>query len=167
MISPASLAFIHHPIHCFGVAPMPPFQSVPNPNKVYIGGLPEFARKADLESWFSEIGAVRNVDLKYVRQARLNTLLTQMSQFRRPGYGFVEFYSRKAARESVARYHEGDFMGYKIQVEPSYSGWSPPEYIAEPGPCFNCGEWDHWVRYVNSSRPRFHAIDLRQVMPHP
>lgn len=41
------------------------------PNKVYIGGLPEHTRKEDLESCFGKIGAILNVELKYVYQARL------------------------------------------------------------------------------------------------
>ena len=36
------------------------------PNKVYIGGLPEHTRKEDLESCFGKIGAILNVELKYV-----------------------------------------------------------------------------------------------------
>lgn len=36
------------------------------PNKVYIGGLPEHTRKEDLESCFGKIGTILNVELKYV-----------------------------------------------------------------------------------------------------
>jgi len=34
------------------------------PNKVYIGGLPEHTRKEDLESCFGKIGAIVGVELK-------------------------------------------------------------------------------------------------------
>lgn len=44
---------------------MPPVLSL-QPNKVYIGGLPEHTRKEDLESCFGKIGAILNVELKYV-----------------------------------------------------------------------------------------------------
>jgi hypothetical protein len=37
------------------------------PNKVYIGGLPEHTRKEDLESCFGKIGTILNVELKYAR----------------------------------------------------------------------------------------------------
>ena len=34
------------------------------PNKVYIGGLPEHTRKEDLESCFGKIGNIVNIELK-------------------------------------------------------------------------------------------------------
>lgn len=36
------------------------------PNKVYIGGLPEHTRKEDLQSCFGKIGTIVNIELKYV-----------------------------------------------------------------------------------------------------
>lgn len=36
------------------------------PNKVYIGGLPEHTRKEDLENCFKKIGKIVNIELKYV-----------------------------------------------------------------------------------------------------
>ena len=39
------------------------------PNKVYIGGLPEHTRKEDLESCFGKIGTIVNVELKCVHRA--------------------------------------------------------------------------------------------------
>lgn len=36
------------------------------PNKVYIGGLPEQTREADLQNCFGKIGAIANIELKYV-----------------------------------------------------------------------------------------------------
>jgi hypothetical protein len=36
------------------------------PNKVYIGGLPEHTREADLHNCFGKIGNIVNIELKYV-----------------------------------------------------------------------------------------------------
>jgi RNA recognition motif-containing protein len=36
------------------------------PNKVYIGGLPEHTRQEDLQSCFGKIGNITNIELKYV-----------------------------------------------------------------------------------------------------
>ena len=36
------------------------------PNKVYIGGLPENTRQEDLQSCFGKIGEIANIELKYV-----------------------------------------------------------------------------------------------------
>jgi RNA recognition motif-containing protein len=36
------------------------------PNKVYIGGLPEHTREADLQNCFGKIGSIANIELKYV-----------------------------------------------------------------------------------------------------
>ena len=49
----------------------PPFPWAPavallelQPNKVYIGGLPEHTRKEDLEGCFGKIGNIVNIELK-------------------------------------------------------------------------------------------------------
>ncbi|KAI0359011.1 hypothetical protein OH77DRAFT_1420534 [Trametes cingulata] len=97
------------------------------PNKVYIGGLPEHTRKEDLESCFGKIGNIVNIELKV-------------------GYGFVEFDNREAAEESVAKYHEGYFMGNKIRVEISHGGGRTAKYSGDPGACFKCGQMGHWAR---------------------
>ncbi|KAI6010179.1 hypothetical protein EDC04DRAFT_2906150 [Pisolithus marmoratus] len=80
------------------------------PNKVYIGGLPENTRPEDLRNGFGKLGNIINIELK-------------------TGYGFVEFDNRRSAEESVAKYHEGYFMGNK-----------------DPGACFKCGENGHWAK---------------------
>ncbi|KAJ6604250.1 hypothetical protein DFH09DRAFT_1122080 [Mycena vulgaris] len=97
------------------------------PNKVYIGGLPEHTRPEDLQSCFGQIGNITNIELKI-------------------GYGFVEFDSRLAAEESVAKYHEGHFMGNKIRVELSHGGGRTAKYTGDPGACFKCGNMGHWAR---------------------
>ncbi|KAJ6519436.1 hypothetical protein C8R45DRAFT_951478 [Mycena sanguinolenta] len=97
------------------------------PNKVYIGGLPEHTRTEDLQSCFGQIGNITNIELKI-------------------GYGFVEFDSRQAAEESVAKYHEGHFMGNKIRVELSHGGGRTAKYAGDPGACFKCGHLGHWAR---------------------
>ncbi|KAJ7356967.1 hypothetical protein DFH08DRAFT_850631 [Mycena albidolilacea] len=97
------------------------------PNKVYIGGLPEHTRPEDLQSCFGQIGNITNIELKI-------------------GYGFVEFDSRQAAEESVAKYHEGHFMGNKIRVELSHGGGRTAKYTGDPGACFKCGNMGHWAR---------------------
>ncbi|KAJ7655177.1 hypothetical protein DFH06DRAFT_1201807 [Mycena polygramma] len=97
------------------------------PNKVYIGGLPEHTRPEDLQGCFGQIGNITNIELKI-------------------GYGFVEFDSRQAAEESVAKYHEGHFMGNKIRVELSHGGGRTAKYTGDPGACFKCGNMGHWAR---------------------
>jgi hypothetical protein len=64
-----------------------------------------------------------------------------------------EFDSREAAEESVAKYHEGYFMGNKIRVELSHGGGRTAKYTGDPGACFKCGQMGHWARYVAMPRP--------------
>ncbi|KAI0080056.1 hypothetical protein K474DRAFT_388307 [Panus rudis PR-1116 ss-1] len=109
------------------------------PNKVYIGGLPEHTRKEDLQSCFGKIGNIVNIELKV-------------------GYGFVEFDSREAAEESVAKYHEGFFMGNKIRVEISRGGRTA-KYGGDPGACFKCGQTGHWARECPSTVSTRHPSD--------
>jgi hypothetical protein len=61
-----------------------------------------------------------------------------------------EFESRKAAEESVAKYHEGYFMGNKIRVELSHGGGRTAKYSGDPGACFKCGEMGHWARSLST-----------------
>ncbi|KLO19975.1 hypothetical protein SCHPADRAFT_934601 [Schizopora paradoxa] len=98
-----------------------------HPNKVYIGGLPEHTRQEDLKNCFGKIGDIVNIELKL-------------------GYGFVEFETKEAAEESVAKYHEGFFMGNKIRVEISRGGSRAQKPHGEPGACFKCGNLGHWAR---------------------
>ncbi|KAI0757349.1 hypothetical protein C8Q80DRAFT_1216007 [Daedaleopsis nitida] len=121
-------------------------------NKVYIGGLPEHTSKEDLESCFGKIGNVVNIELKV-------------------GYGFVEFDSREAAEESVAKYHEGYFMGNKIRVEISHGGGRTAKYSGDPGACFKCGQMGHWARrrpsHYGSDAPLIDRIQPPRDYPPP
>jgi len=97
------------------------------PNKVYIGGLPEHTRQEDLKNCFGKIGDIVNIELKL-------------------GYGFVEFDTKEAAEESVAKYHEGYFMGNKIRVELSHGGSRAQKAHGDSSACFKCGNTGHWAR---------------------
>ena len=144
---------------------MPPVLSL-QPNKVYIGGLPEHTRKEDLESCFGKIGTILNVELKYACQTDPKPVTDSATLIHRLGYGFVEFESREAAEESVAKYHEGFFMGNKIRVELSHGGGRTAKYNGEPGACFKCGQQGHWARSVGLESSRFRAADFQtQRMP--
>ncbi|KAJ1310265.1 hypothetical protein OPQ81_007007 [Rhizoctonia solani] len=115
------------------------------PNKVYIGGLPEQTRQEDLQACFGKIGTIVSIELKL-------------------GYGFVEFDSREAAEESVAKYHEGYFMGNKIRVELSHGGGRTAKYVGEPGACFKCGIHGHWARECpHNVVPGYKGRDDRHV----
>ena len=65
---------------------------------------------------------------------------------------FQEFDSREAAEESVAKYHEGYFMGNKIRVEISHGGGRTAKYSGDPGACFKCGQMGHWARLAFNHR---------------
>jgi hypothetical protein len=58
-----------------------------------------------------------------------------------------EFDSREAAEESVAKYHEGYFMGNKIRVELSHGGGRTAKFAGDPGACFKCAQMGHWARF--------------------
>lgn len=99
----------------------------PKPNKVYIGGLPENTRPEDLRNGFGKLGKIVNIELK-------------------TGYGFVEFDNRQSAEESVAKYHEGYFMGNKVRVEIAHGKGRGTKRTEDPGACFKCGENGHWAK---------------------
>src|SRR5260370_17844679 len=58
-----------------------------------------------------------------------------------------EFDSREAAEESVAKYHEGYFMGNKIRVELPHGGGRTAKFAGDPGACFKCAQMGHWARF--------------------
>ncbi|KAI9611949.1 hypothetical protein H4Q26_008039 [Puccinia striiformis f. sp. tritici PST-130] len=98
---------------------------VPNPSKIYIGGLPELTRPEDLEDCFSQLGRIKNIELK-------------------TGYGFV----LTSGMRCGCKYHEGTFLGSQIKVELSHGG-SRPRHIAvsnNPEACYTCGIIGHWAR---------------------
>ncbi|KIK15877.1 hypothetical protein PISMIDRAFT_8819 [Pisolithus microcarpus 441] len=113
----------------------------PKPNKVYIGGLPENTRPEDLRNGFGKLGNIINIELK-------------------TGYGFVEFDNRRSAEESVAKYHEGYFMGNKVRVEMAHGKGRATKRIEDPGACFKCGENGHWAKECSrqSSHSRSGAV---------
>ncbi|KAA1084611.1 hypothetical protein PGT21_032877 [Puccinia graminis f. sp. tritici] len=113
----------HGPVDSIQNAP------VPNPSKIYIGGLPELTRPEDLQDCFSQLGRIKNIELK-------------------SGYGFVEYDSPQAACDAVSKYHEGTFLGSQIKVELSHGG-SRPRHVAvsnNPEACYTCGIIGHWAR---------------------
>jgi RNA recognition motif-containing protein len=136
------------------------------PNKVYVGGLPEHTRQEDLQSCFGKLGSILNIELKYVVHLHSNFLLLTVANNRRqsriwfrctssPIFNWAgsnlfvqEFDTRDAAEESVAKYHEGYFMGNKIRVELSHGGGRTAKYSGDPGACFKCGQMGHWARLV-------------------
>ncbi|GAA5846015.1 hypothetical protein JCM3766R1_001338 [Sporobolomyces carnicolor] len=116
--------------------------------KLWVGGLPDTATLADLEDCFGQIGPC-SCNIKR-------------------GFGFVEYNDPAHAKEAVAKYNEGHFLGAQIKVEfslarapesSSKGGSEPPTpYSANAMPpllgappsstsgCFVCGSQDHWAR---------------------
>ena len=70
------------------------------PNKVYIGGLPEHTRKEDLESCFGKIGNIINIELKYV-PSPCHKVEIVLIVHTRVGYGFVVRYFHTVADMST------------------------------------------------------------------
>jgi hypothetical protein len=60
--------------------------SAVQPNKVYIGGLPEHTRQEDLQSCFGKIGDIVNIELKCVFFYHFSCINLHPN---RVGYGFV------------------------------------------------------------------------------
>jgi len=73
------------------------------PNKVYIGGLPEQTREADLQNCFGKIGAIANIELKYVSPSA--SFMQDAYLVSRVGYGFV-------VRRSVRDAHTNLYQSY-------------------------------------------------------
>lgn len=59
------------------------------PNKVYIGGLPEQTREADLQNCFGKIGNIANIELKCVLVFAACIFCGNAYVVSRVGYGFV------------------------------------------------------------------------------
>ncbi|KAI6032099.1 hypothetical protein BKA83DRAFT_4209980 [Pisolithus microcarpus] len=66
----------------------------------------------------------------------------------------------KSAEESVAKYHEGYFMGNKVRVEMAHGKGRATKRIEDPGACFKCGENGHWAKECSrqSSHSRSGAV---------
>jgi len=76
--------------------------SAAQPNKVYVGGLPEHTRQEDLQSCFGKIGNITNIELKYViHVCSISICLIILVYYLRVGYGFVVCWSVFFARDSV------------------------------------------------------------------
>ncbi|KAH8928514.1 hypothetical protein BT69DRAFT_526552 [Atractiella rhizophila] len=116
--------------------------------RVYIGGIPDGATEEDLRDCFGQLGPVMSVDLK-------------------KGYGFVEYEYPSSARDAIAKYHEGHFLGAQIRVELSTSHHAPvpnhkksfsaPDAVSQrkkraskvkegSEACYKCGLAGHWPR---------------------
>ena len=63
-LSPYSIYRLRYLFHCLFESGVYIVLSSMQPNKVYIGGLPEHTRKEDLESCFGKIGNIVNIELK-------------------------------------------------------------------------------------------------------
>ncbi|SCV72679.1 BQ2448_4216 [Microbotryum intermedium] len=71
-----------------------------NPQKIYIGNLPQSATLADLEDCFGQFGPCTCAIKR--------------------GFGFAEFASPEHAKAAVAKYHQGHFLGSQITVQLSH-----------------------------------------------
>ncbi|KAH9809970.1 hypothetical protein DFH28DRAFT_514641 [Melampsora americana] len=115
-----------------------------NPQKIYIGGLPEITRSEDLQDCFSQLGKILTIELK-------------------TGYGFVEFDNPQSAADAVTKYHEGHFLGAQIKVELSHGG-SRPRHIAvaaNPEACYSCGHAGHRARDCQEADPTLQRRPIR------
>jgi hypothetical protein len=72
--------------------------SAVQPNKVYIGGLPEHTRQEDLQTCFGKIGNIVNIELKSVKLIILSSAYSTNIGINRVGYGFVVSVSRWTSR---------------------------------------------------------------------
>ena len=72
--------------------------------KLYIGNLPYETSESDLFDLFSQVGAVRNVEI--VKDKGGNS----------KGFGFVEMEALETAKAAAEKYNRQDFMGRQMIV---------------------------------------------------
>jgi RNA recognition motif-containing protein len=73
--------------------------------KLYVGNLSYDASESDLFDLFSQVGAVKNVEVVMDRHSN-----------RSKGFGFVEMEALDSARAAGSKFHGTDFMGRQIVV---------------------------------------------------
>jgi hypothetical protein len=79
-------------------------EDITNP-KLYVGNLSYDAAESDLFDLFSQVGAVKNVEVVMDRHSN-----------RSKGFGFVEMEALETARAAAVKYNRTDFMGRQIVV---------------------------------------------------
>ncbi|XP_035690903.1 RNA-binding protein 4B-like [Branchiostoma floridae] len=95
--------------------------------KLYVGNVPQPARKKDLQDLFEKFGKVNECDII-------------------KNYGFVHMDNEQDANDAIKALTNTEWMGTRITVEMSKSKVRTQPGQGSRGECYRCGKMGHWSR---------------------
>ncbi|XP_078671956.1 uncharacterized protein LOC144911642 isoform X5 [Branchiostoma floridae x Branchiostoma belcheri] len=95
--------------------------------KLYVGNVPQPARKKDLQDLFEKFGKVNECDII-------------------KNYGFVHMDNEQDANDAIKALNNTEWMGTRITVEMSKSKVRTQPGQGSRGECYRCGKMGHWSR---------------------